>query len=373
MSASVSADQSSDTSSKNGPQVGFSSGVVALIITLPLLFFCLVCPIVTWFWIKRRQQHSRGESTETSETALEPRQGHSRNNTSSNLSEFGAEAVTIQEQLSAPPTMGPNMTAAMLDARGVVSIPSQRRHWATTISSASAADYPAAVWHQSMYAADHTTDEHPSSFPAGSDTLPPPLGDSTERRRSRSPSAFFARLSHNFATAFGGPSPQGAGEADVDTDALSTAESWSTPMTLGVRLNHRPTATAASSTLHGSDSEGSGKKWLRYSTASYSAIAGESTRAPSFSSRASAGHSQGGQSQGQGGLRVRLIHPGCKEDNTDASLICFLRVQRDQSPSRALDTLNDVSPPGSAQSGQLSISSVSTGMVTALTHQTMDL
>lgn len=328
LTLSVSADQSSEPSNNGGPQVGFSSGVVALIITLPLLFFCLVCPFVTWLWIRRRQQHNREASTETSETALEPRQGHSRNNTSSNLSEFGVEALTIQEQLSAPPTMGPNMAAAMLDARGVVNTPSRRRHRATTISSGSAADYPAGVLHQSMHTADHTTDEHPSSFPAGGATLLPPVGDPTERRRSRSPTAFLARLSHNFAAAFGGPSPQETADADVDTDAMSTAESWSTPMTLGVRLNHRPTATAASSTLHGSDSEGSGKKWLRYSIASYSAMTGESTRAPSFSSRASAGHSQGGQSQGQGGLRVRSIHPSCKEDNTDASLMCSEETNR---------------------------------------------
>ena len=328
LTLSVSADQSSEPSYDNRPQVGFSSGVVALIITLPLLFFCLVCPIVTWFWIRRRQQHSRGENTETSETTLEPRQGHSRNNTSSNLSEFGVEALTIQEQLSAPPTMGPTMTAEMLDARGVVSTPSRRRHRTTTISSGSAADYPAGGLHQFMHGADHTTDEHRSSVPAGGATLLPPSGDPTERRRSRSPTAFFSRLSHGFAAAFGGPSPQEAAEGDVDTDAMSTAESWSTPMTLGVRLNHQPTATAASSTLHGSDSEGSAKKWSRYSIASYSAMTGQSTRAPSFSSRASAGHSQGGQSQGQGGLRVRLIHPSCKEDNTDASLMCSEETNR---------------------------------------------
>lgn len=306
LSASVLANQSSDPSSKSDPQVGFTPSAV-LIIALPLVFFCLLCPIGTWLWIRKRHQHSRGGSTNTSERALEPEQGHSRHNTFSNLSEFGAEALTIQEQLSAPPTMGPNMTIATLDARGVVSTPPRRRHLATITPSGSAADHPAGVLHQSVHAASHTTDEHPTSFPANSATPTPPLTDRTERRRSRSPTALFSRLSHGFASAFRGPSPQAA-EADGDTDEGSTAESWSTPMTLGVRLNHQPTATAASSTLHGSDSEGSGKgKWLRYSIASYSAMTGESTRAPSFSSRASAGHSQGGQPQGQGGLRVRLI------------------------------------------------------------------
>ena len=308
LSASVSANQSSDPSSKNDPQVSFTPSAV-LIIALPLVFFCLLCPIGTWLWIRKRHRHSRGESTNESEKALEPEQGHSRHNTFSNLSEFGAEALTIQEQLSAPPTMGPNMTVPTLDARGVVGTPPRRRRQLSTFTpSESAADHPAGVLHQSLHAASHTTDEHPASFPADSTTPTPPLGDRTERRRSRSPTALFARLSHGFASAFRGPS-QEATQADGDTDEGSTAESWSTPMTLGVRLNHQPTATAASSTLHGSDSEGSGKgKWLRYSIASYSAMTAESTRAPSFSSRASAGHSQGGQSQGQGGLRVRLIH-----------------------------------------------------------------
>ena len=352
---------------------------MALIITLPLLFFCLVCPILTCLWIRRRHRHSRRESTNTSEKALEPEQAHSRHNTSSNLSEFDIEALTIQEQSSAPPIMGP-MTAAMLDARGVVSTPSsRRRQLANTISSGSAASgsaagYPTDVSPQVMHTADHTTtsDEHPVAFPAGNATPPPPLGDRTERRRSRSPTAFFSRLSHNFTAAFRGNSSQGAGEVDGDTDETSTAESWSTPMALGVRLNHQPTATAASSTLHGSDSEASGKgKWLRHSIGSYS---GEGTRAPSFSSHASFGHPQGGHSQGQGGLRVRLIHPSCREDNADVSFFCFLHVQRgDQSPSHPLDTVNDVSPPGTAQSGELSVSSASTGMMTALTHQTMDV
>lgn len=375
LSASVSANQSSEPSD---PHVGFSPSIVALIITLPLLFFCLVCPILTCLWIRRRHQRSRRESTHPSEKALEPGQGHSRQNTSSNLSEFDIDALTIQEQSSAPSTMGP-MTAAMLDVKGVVSTPSRRRQLATTISSGSvasgsAAGYPTDVSHQAMHTTDHTSDEHPVAFPAGNATPPPPLGDRTERRRSRSPTAFFSRLSHNFTAAFRGNSPQVAAE-DGDTDESSTVESWSTPMALGVRLNHRPIATAASSTLHGSDSEASGKgKWARYSIASHSASHDENTQAPSFASHASLGHPQGGLSQGQGELRVRLIHPSCREDNADASFSCFLHVQRgDQSPSHPLDTVNDVSPPGSAQSGELSISSASTGMLTALTHQTMDV
>ena len=328
MSVAVSTNQSSDPSPQGDPQVGFSPGVVALIITLPLLFFCLVCPIGTCLWIRRRHHHNRRASTDTFERALEPGQRHSRHNTPSNLSEFNGEALTIREQLSAPPTMDPNMTAAMLDSRTVVSTPSRRRSLATPISSGSVAGYPAGVLHQVMHTADHThttdhtTDEYPTAFPAGNATPSPSLGDRTERRRSRSPTAFFSRLSHNFAAAFRNPSTQEAAEVDRDTDETSISESWSTPMTLGVRLNHRPIATAASSTLHGSDSEGSGKgKWLRYSVASHSAMTCESTRAPSFSSRASLGHSQGGLSQGglsqgglsqgQGGLRVRLIHPSC--------------------------------------------------------------
>jgi hypothetical protein len=372
LSATVSANQPSNQPSTDGPQVGLSSSIVALIIAFLLLFFCVVCPIGTCLWIRRRHQHTREVSTDSSERVLEPGQGHSH--TPSNLSEFGVEALTIQEQLSAPPTMGPNMAAAMLDARGLVGTPSRRRQPATTLPSEIAA--PASDLHQAMQTARHADGEHPAAVPAGSATPSPPLVDPTERRRSRSPTAFFARLSHNFAAAFGSTPPQESAEADGDTDETSIAESYSTPMTLGVRLNHQPTATAASSTLHGSDSEGgSGKgKWLRYSVASHSAMTCESTRAPSFSSRASLGHSQGGQAQGQGGLRVRLIHPICAEDDADASLFSFLVVQRgDQSSSPPLDVVNDLSQPGSAQSGELSLSSASTGMVTALTHQTMDL
>jgi len=358
LSAPVSANQSSDQSSMDAPQVGLSSSVLALIITLTLLLFCVVCPIGTYLWIRRRHRLNQGVSTNTSERTLEPGQGHSRHNTSSNLSEFDVDALTVQEQLSAPPTMDTNMAAAMLNARGLVSTPSRSRQLATTVPSGSATGHPDGVLPQAMHTTGHTNDQHPAAFLAGSAT---PLVDPAERRLSRTPTAFFARLSHNFAAAF---SPQESEVGNGDGDDTSTAESDSTPMALGVRLNHQPTATAASSTLHGSDSEvGSGKgKWLRYSTASHSAHTGENTRTPSFSSRASLGHSQG-----QGGLRVRLIHPNCKDDNADA---CFLCVQRDLSPSRALDILNDVSPPGSAQSGQLSLASASTGMVTALTHQT---
>ena len=338
LSASVSANQPEDSSSKNDPQVSFTPSAV-LIIAIPLVFFCLLCPIGTWLWVRKRHRHSQGGSTNTSERALEPEQGHSRHNTFSNMSEFGVDALTIQEQLSAPPTMGPNMTIATLEAGGVVSTPSRRRQLATTTPSGSVADHLAGVLHQSMHATSHTTDEHPTSFPV--DNATPPPGDHAERRRSRSPTALFARLSHGFASAFRGPSPQEAAEADGDTDEGSTAESWSTPMTLGVRLNHQPTATAASSTLHGSDSEGSGKgKWLRYSIASYSAMTGESTRAPSFSSRASAGHSQGGQSQGQGGPRVRVIHPGVKRIILMLPYVVSLVCSEENNPRLVFSTLS---------------------------------
>ena len=292
---------------------------MALIITLPLLFLCVVCPIGTWLWMKRRHRVSREVSTDTFEKGLEPEQVHSRRNTPSNLSEFGVEALTIQEQLSAPPTMGPNMTAAMLDANGLVSAPSQRRQRTTTIPSESAAGYQPGVSRQAMHTTDlarHSPDEHFAALPTDGAPPSPPLVDRTESHRSRSPTAFFARLSQNFVAAFRSPSPQESAEIDGDTDDTSMAGSYSAPLTLGVPLNHQPTATA-SSTLHGSDSEDGNLKRekLDSSVASHSVVTDVSTRAPSLSSRASLGHSQG-----SGGPRVCLICPTYTEGNTDTSL-----------------------------------------------------
>ena len=373
MSASFSENQSSDAPSMvvlPNSQAGSSPNIMVLIVALPLIFLTLVCPIGTWLWVRRRHQrhhqHNRRISTDTSERALEPGRGHSRRTTPSNLSEFGVEALTIQEPLTAPPTMGPTMAAAVLDTNSRRS--SRRRQPATIIPSGPAAGYPPGTLHQAVHTADyavHAPDEQPTAVPSRSGTPLPPLVDLTERRRSRSPNAFLSRLSHNFAAAFRSPSPES--EIDGATDETSFADSYNTPMMLGVRLNYQPTATA-SSTLHGSESEdGKGSK-LRSSIASYSALTAESARAPSLSSHASLGHSQGSRGQ-----RVRLIHPSCAEDYTDASVFCFLRVQRrhrDPSPVLVPDAPGDLPTPGSAQSGQLSLSSVSSGMVTALTHQT---
>lgn len=333
-SPSFSANQSSDTSSTDvvsNSQAGSSPNIMALIVALPLLFLTLVCPIATWLWVRRRHnQHSRRVSTDTSERPLEPGRGHSRRATPSNLSEYGVEALTIQEPLTAPPTIGPTMAAAIVDSNSRRS--SRRRQPATILPSGTAAGYPPGASHQAVLTpnfAVHALDDEPTALPSRSATPLPPLVDLTERRRSRSPNAFLSRLSHNFAAAFRSPSPESA-EVDGATDETSFADSYSTPMTLGVRLNYQPTATA-SSTLHGSDSEdGKGSK-VRSSIASHLALTVESAQAPSFSSRASLGHSPGFR-----GPRVCLAHPSFTEDSTDTLLFYFPRCGRSEEILRRL-------------------------------------
>jgi hypothetical protein len=292
------------------PRGHLSPGIIALIITLPLLLLCLACSIGIWLCMRRRRRLGMGVSTDTIEKPINRGQRSSWRNTPSNLSEFGVDALTIQEQFSAPPTMNPDMAAAILSTNALADTP-LRRHQ----PSGSATEYPPGILRNATSSAGHALDGHP--------TILPPRGGTPsqiERRRSRNPTAFFTRLSHNVAAAFRSPSPQEPAAVDDGADETSIAESNSTPMTLGMRLNY-PAATA-SSTMHGSDTESENAKdnKLRSSIGSYCALTGESTQAPSFSSRASLGHSP---SHGPG-LKVRPIHPDFTEGNTDALLFVIL-------------------------------------------------
>ena len=343
----------------------FSPSIMAVIITLPLLFLCLVCSIGIWLCIKRRRRLNR-VSSDTTEKAMKSGQRHSQRTTPSNLSEFGVEAQTIQERFT---TMGPNAAAAILESNSRMDTQSRRRQLASTIPPGTASRYPPTVIRQAARRrslASDALDEHPTTLPAGRVAPSQPLASLTKPPRSMRPPSFFARLSQNIAAAFRSPSPEELAVVDGDGEASSIADSYSTPMALGMRLNYQPAATAAS-TFYGSDTEvGSTKDdKLRSSMASDRAMTDESIRATSLSSR--------GHSQSHRGRKVHFIHPNYTEYNTDFDLVCFLHVQRGEPlPLYALNIPSDSPAQESAQNGQLG-SSASSGMLTALTHQTIDL